>query len=100
MKRKVKWNRLQVKWEHRVNAQLKEELLSLNEYIKEGLICELEYGPLLSKSNDVTEEKSTKELNLMKDSEQQGNMITETSSGTTRSYVFKTNDLCVISGTS
>ena len=47
MKMKVKLHRLQVKWEHRVNAQLKEELLSLNEYIKEDLICEPEYGPFL-----------------------------------------------------
>ena len=60
MKRKFKWNILQVKWEHRVNSQLKEELLSLNESIKEGLICELEYGPLLYESNDVTEDKYTK----------------------------------------
>ena len=43
-----------MKWEHRVNVQLKEELLSLNEYVKKDLICELEYGPLLSESNDVT----------------------------------------------
>ena len=67
MKRKFIWQRLQVNWEHRVNVQLKEELLSL----KEDLICEPEIGPLLSKSNDETEEKSTEELNQMKDSEQQ-----------------------------
>ena len=36
----------------------------------------------------------------MKDSEQQRKMLTEASSETTRSYVFKTNDLCVIAGTS
>ena len=96
MKRKVKWHRLQVKWEHRVNVQLKEELLSL----KGDLICEPAYGPLLFESSDVTEEKSTKELNQMKDSEQQGDMMTKASSETTRSYVFKTNYLCVIAGTS
>ena len=36
----------------------------------------------------------------MKDLEQQGDMMPEASSGTTRSIVFKTNDLCVIAGTS
>lgn len=40
MKRKVQWHKLQVKWEHRVNAQLKEELLKLNVYMKEVLVCE------------------------------------------------------------
>ena len=36
----------------------------------------------------------------MNDSKKQGEMMTEASSGTTRSYVFKTNDLCVVAGTS
>ena len=64
-----------------MNVQLKEELLSL----KEDLICEPEYGPLLFESNDVTEEKYTEELNQMKNSEQQWNMITKASSDTIRS---------------
>ena len=100
MRRKFKWHRLQVKWEHRVNSQLKEELLSLNEYIKEDLTCGPEYGPFLSESNDVIEEKSIEELNQMKDSEQQRDISIEASSETTRSYVFKTNDLCVMAGIS
>ena len=70
MKRKVKWHRLQVKWKHSMNVQLKEELLRLNEYVKEDLICEPEYGPLLFESNDETEEKYTEKLNQMEDSEQ------------------------------
>ena len=36
----------------------------------------------------------------MKDSQQQREMSTEASSEITRSYVFKTNDLCVMAGTS
>ena len=43
----MKWHRLQVKWEHRLNAQLKEELLRATEYQEEFLVCELEHGPLL-----------------------------------------------------
>ena len=91
MKRKVKWHRLQVKWEHRVNAQLKEELIRLNEYGKEDLICEPKYGPLLFESNEETEEKSIEELNQRKDSEQKRDMMTEASSGTERYFVLKTN---------
>ena len=93
MKMKVKWHRLQVKWEQRVNAQIEEELLRLNEYV-----CEPEYGPLLSESNEETKKESTEGLNHMKDSEQQGDMMTEASSETTRSYVFKTDNLCMIVG--
>ena len=43
MKRKVTWHRFLMMWEHRVNALLKEELLSL----KKELICEPECGSLL-----------------------------------------------------
>jgi len=93
MKRRVKWHRLQVKWEQRVNAQIKEELLRLNEYV-----CEPEYGPLLSESNEETEKESTEELNHRKDSEQQGDMMTEASSETTRYYIFKIDSLCMIAG--
>ena len=96
MKRKVTWHRLQVMWEHRVNVQLKEELLSL----KEDLICEPEFGSLLLESENVTKDKSTEELNQVKDPDQQREMLNEASSKTTRSDVFKTNNLCAIEGTS
>jgi len=54
MKRRVKWNILQVKWEQRVNAQIEGELLILNDYV-----CELEYGPLIFESNEEIEKEST-----------------------------------------
>ena len=37
-------------------------------------------------------------MNHMKDSEQQGDMMIDASSETTRSYVFKTDSLCMIAG--
>lgn len=99
MRRKVKWHRLQVKWEHRLNDQLKEELLRIHEYALEVLVCELEHGPLLFKSNKETKERSTKDLlNHMKDSEQQEDLMAEASNETARSYVFKTDNLCMIAG--
>ena len=49
-----------------------------------------------SEGLEEIEEKTIEELlNHMKDLEQQGYMIAETSSGTTRSYVFKTKSLSV-----
>ena len=64
------------------------------------MICELECGSLFPEIYNVIEVKSIEELNQMKDSERQRELLTEASSETTRSYVFKTNDLCVIAGTS
>ena len=58
-----------MKWEHRLNALMKEELLRVNEYEEEVLVCEPEHGTLLFESNEGTKEKSTENiLNHMKDS--------------------------------
>ena len=98
MKRKVKWHRLQVQWDHRVNAQLKEELLRISEYVEKFLVCKPKHGPLISKSNEEIEENTIEDLNHMKDSEQQGDLMAEASSKTTRSYVLKTDNLCMFVG--
>lgn len=52
-----------------MNAQLKEELLKVNEYEEEFLVCEPDHGSFLFESNENTKEKSTEDLmNHMKDS--------------------------------
>jgi len=58
MKRKVKWHSLQVKWEHILNAQLKEDLLRVNEYGDEVLVCETKHGPFLFESSENTKKKT------------------------------------------
>ena len=99
MRRKFKWNILQVKWEHRLNAQLKEELIIVNKYEEEVLVSEPEHGPLFFERNEDTQEESTKDiLNHMKDSEQQEDLMVEASTETARCYVFKTDNFFIIAG--
>lgn len=80
MRRKFKWHILKVKWEHRVNFQLKEELLRVNEYVENILVCIPEHVPLISENNEEIEEKTTEDLNHMKYSKEQEDLVDEASS--------------------
>ena len=40
VRRKIKWHRLQMKKEQMINAQLREKLLRINEYLEENLKTE------------------------------------------------------------
>ena len=116
IRKKLRWKRLQEKWNHQVNMQLIKELRELEQVIDarqriekletvelqqkedaeedvEVSICYPESGPLLFESDEELEE-----LNHMNDSKQLEDLMTEASNKTVRSCDFKTNDLCVIAG--
>ena len=99
MTKKLKWHRLQVKREHRLNAQGKEGLLRATECQEEFLVCELKQDPIFDESDEDTGKRSIEDiLNHMKDLQQQEELQTEVSSETIRSYDFKSDNLCMIAG--
>jgi len=116
MRKKLRWRRLQEKWNYQVNLQLIKELRELEQVIDarqrvekpetvelqqnedakedvEVLLCYPESGPLLFESDEELEE-----LNHVNDSKQPEDLVTEASNKTVRSCNFKTNKLCVIAG--
>lgn len=112
MRKKLRWQRLQEKWNHQGNLQLIKEIRELEQVLdarqriekletvelqqKEDVevsLCYPESGPLLFESDEELEE-----LNHMNDSKQPKDLMSEASNKTVRSCDFKTNDLCVIAG--
>ena len=87
-KKVVKWSKLQRRLKQRQVKSLLEEHRETELEMEES-ICKLEQGEILGEDEDW---RSVEDLmNHMKDLEQKGDMMTESSSETTRSYVVKTD---------
>ena len=83
----------QVKSEHRLNAQLEEDLLRVDEYQEEALVCETEHGPFLSEDENDAEEKHVESfVHCLEDQHQE--MMPEASKEAMESHVFEIDNLC------
>jgi hypothetical protein len=97
MRKKVKWHRLQVKWEHRLYGQLKEELLREAEYHEDVMVCELEHEPFLGEDdNDTKEEHVESFIHCLED--QHENFMAGPSGEAEETIDFKSNNWCVNAG--
>ena len=89
----MKWSKLQGRIQQRQVKWLVEKLKEA-ELRMEVSIYEVEQDEVLGEDEDW---RSVEDLmNYCENSRQQGDMITEASSETTRSHVFKTDNLCMI----
>lgn len=94
-KKAVKWSKLQRRLQERQVKWLVEKLREV-ELEMEVSICEAEHGEVLVKDEDWRYVEDL--MNYCENSRQQGDMMVEASSDTTKSYVFKTDSLCMIAG--
>ena len=98
MKKKVRWNSLQVKLQQKMFAELKKELKEVESEM-EVSYCEPEHGPLLGEDDEAEKERLIESLmNSVKSTDKLMEEMTVRPYETKRSYVFDTDDLFVIAG--
>ena len=98
MKKKVRWNSLQVKLQQNMFADLKKELREVESEM-EVSYCEPEKGPLLGDDDEAEKERPIESLiNSVKSTNKIMEEMTVRPYETKRSYVFETDDLFVIAG--
>jgi hypothetical protein len=98
-KKKVKWNMLQVKLKHGLRARLRKEPKAV-ECEMLFCICEPENGSVLGEDEDkyVDEIPDESLMNYLESSYQHETMMSEASNEAIGSYVFNTDDFCMVAG--
>ena len=98
MKKKVRWNSIQVKLQQKMFVELKQELREVESEM-EVSYCEPEQGPLLGEDDEAEKERPIESvMDFVKSTTLLTEEMTVILNETKRSYVFETNDLFVISG--
>ena len=96
MRKKVRWNLVQVKLQQKMFDELEKELREAESEI-EVSYCELEQGPLLGEDDEAEKERPIESLmNSVKNTYLFMEEMTVKSNETKRSYVFEIDDLFVI----